>query len=596
MTDENHLPRFAFRVGVTGARKLLPSKIERLRHQINGVLTLVRDEIESLAETETARKIYERPREYALRVVSPLAEGADRRVAEEALALGYELYAPLPFRQDIYEQDFPETIEAFRSLLGRANVFELDGEPGNFAPESYREVGRFVVRNCDLLIALWDGEREEGPGGTAEIIRYAVATHIPVWRIDTLAREEPSFIDSPANLRSGGARTNAKERLKAYLKQALLPPEETHRAHGGLFAGFAGWLEKGFGGDGASSLNEYLSEQNPGSNILWRAYATMTWLISLQPSRKVPPLEPPRAPVEQWWDTHYRFADRLAIGQGDRYRSSYVWIAILAFVALAASALSTVLPHEIEQILIGAEVLAIAGIAFIVIAGHLQRWHDKWISYRLLAELCRKQYALSSIGRSLPPSEAIRASESSDAPRDVWVAWWFAVLQRAAPPLLGSLAAAKPDALRLALSLVGEQAAYHENCEARYEAASRRLERLGELFFLCAVVFAVSKTCAFLWNDPFWMGWTTALAICVSAASASFVGVRAYSEFALLARQSAQMRRAMTQARADLEAIDVHAPLAARELNRALHSLALVMLQDVGGWARLFRMKTLETA
>jgi len=56
------------------------------------------------------------------------------------------------------------------------------------------------------------------------------------------------------------------------------------------------------------------------------------------------------------------------------------------------------------------------------------------------------------------------------------------------------------------------------------------------------------------------------------------------------------MRRAMTQARADLEAIDVHAPLAARELNRALHSLALVMLQDVGGWARLFRMKTLETA
>ncbi len=56
------------------------------------------------------------------------------------------------------------------------------------------------------------------------------------------------------------------------------------------------------------------------------------------------------------------------------------------------------------------------------------------------------------------------------------------------------------------------------------------------------------------------------------------------------------MRRLLTQAEADLHAIDLETPLAARELGRTLYAVALLMLQDVGGWARLFRMKTLEAA
>jgi hypothetical protein len=56
------------------------------------------------------------------------------------------------------------------------------------------------------------------------------------------------------------------------------------------------------------------------------------------------------------------------------------------------------------------------------------------------------------------------------------------------------------------------------------------------------------------------------------------------------------MRREMEQAGKNLEEIDTTAPLAARDLGRALYALSLLMLQDVGGWARLFRMKTLEAA
>ena len=41
-----------------------------------------------------------------MRVVSPLAEGTDRIFAEQALGLGFELCAVLPFPQAEFEKDF----------------------------------------------------------------------------------------------------------------------------------------------------------------------------------------------------------------------------------------------------------------------------------------------------------------------------------------------------------------------------------------------------------------------------------------------------------------------------------------------------------
>jgi len=612
MTDEAFSiprPHLSFRVGVAGARKLPPQEIERLRHEIKDVLETVRDEIARLAKDEKAAAIYAPapPGAATLRLLSPLAEGADRRVAEEALKLGYALHAPLPFPRGVYEQDFPETIETFRALLAQAEVFELDGEAGNFAPESYREVGRFVVRNCDLLIALWDGEREKGPGGTAEIVRYAANARVPVWRIDPTRAVKPGFIDSPQRLRSGAATgEDAKEGLKRYLKSVVLPPNGALAGHRGLFATLAHLVAKPRGRADATPLEDYLAEEAPVSSFFARAYGFLTRCVMPKPKRPIPPLEDPCNAAEQWWRAHYLAADRVAIGEGDRYRSSYVWIAFFAFVALVGAALAFVLPHaseryvpahETEMILIGVEVFALLAIVFVVTAGHARRWHEKWIAYRLLAELCRKQYVLSSVGRVLPSSEAFRAAEASEAPRDAWIAWWFAALQRAAPLPVGALTAdRKQGALELALSLAAEQNAYHDNCETRYEAAARALERLGERLFVVAGLLTAVKAAALVLGAEEGVGWSGALAICVSAASASFVGVRAYSEFALLARQSAQMRRAMTQAEDELKAIRAETPLSSIEIGHALYSLALTMLQDVGGWARLFRMKTLGAA
>ncbi len=37
------------------------------------------------------------------------------------------------------------------------------------------KVGHYVLDNCDVLIAIWDGEPSRGQGGTAEIVEKARA-------------------------------------------------------------------------------------------------------------------------------------------------------------------------------------------------------------------------------------------------------------------------------------------------------------------------------------------------------------------------------------------------------------------------------------
>ncbi len=145
-------------VGVTGHRRLADPV--GLAARVDAVLDVI---------------LREAPGEARLIVLSPLAEGADRLVAERVLARpGAELEAVLPMRESDYEADFAnESSKAeFRSLLARAKtVHRLP--PLENREEAYAAAGRLVVDRCDILIAIWDGRLAEGPGGTAEIVAYA---------------------------------------------------------------------------------------------------------------------------------------------------------------------------------------------------------------------------------------------------------------------------------------------------------------------------------------------------------------------------------------------------------------------------------------
>lgn len=173
-------PRMALRIGITGHRKL--DVTEALRECVRDVLQMLQAATRQIL---TGWWAYYPEAPAHFRAVSPLAEGADRLFAEEALSLGFELDCPLPFLQAEYEKDFPtpESVQSFRGLLSRANgrVLELDG-PTRTEERSaaYESAGRAVLDRSDVLVAIWDGEPAKGTGGTGSIIEIAARKGTPI--------------------------------------------------------------------------------------------------------------------------------------------------------------------------------------------------------------------------------------------------------------------------------------------------------------------------------------------------------------------------------------------------------------------------------
>ncbi len=102
-------------------------------------------------------------------LVSSLADGADRLGARAGLAKGMELIVPLPFESEVFQNDFPNTAEEFKKLLGRAQCSFVATESGYIG---YEGASRWITRHCQIIIAIWDGKQESpAPGGSAHTVR-----------------------------------------------------------------------------------------------------------------------------------------------------------------------------------------------------------------------------------------------------------------------------------------------------------------------------------------------------------------------------------------------------------------------------------------
>jgi hypothetical protein len=609
-------PALAIRVGVTGHRlgKLDAANIPQLRERAREVLGAIAEDMRRIAAGERdhhlpdkvadvyAHAEHEHPKA-ELRLLSPLAEGADRVVAAAALELGYTLEVPLPFAQAEYERDFPDTVDEFRDLLGKASaVFVLDGDRAE-ATRSYEAAGRFIVRNCDLLVAIWDGETAAGRGGTGEIVTFAATWGVPAWWIDAKKpATTPRILRTLRDLQHPpvlDAETTAKA-LTRYIERMTLPPRPPDEKHETALA----WFGRKVGREDRP-LRDYLRRTRlPFKWPWWRANAwLMKFLAPVKPAPYVSML-PPEGPTEKWWESLYAPADALSGAYGDRIRSSYILVIALAGIAvltavIAADPSSSDLQRRAGVLV---ELAALLTITILVIASYAQQWHSRWITYRLLAELCRKQRTLAPLGRTLPRRqvELFEMGDSLDeVPRDAWVSWYFSAAQRASAMPSGSLAQNVARAKNVGLSLVHEQTAYHQAREKRYKRAGVRLQHLGEIFFLLTLVGVIAE-CWLRFSGVTaegWIKWIDLGAALLPAGAAAFVSLRAYSEFELLHDQSKRMQRVLRDAGEELEAVDVtsSAPLTSIELGSALHALAMAMMQDIGGWVQLFGIKGLET-
>lgn len=111
--------------------------------------------------------------------LTSLAAGADQLFAETVLAVGGQLHVKVPSRR--YEESFetPTQTAAYERLLAAAAVAEvLDfDEPSE---QAFYAAGKAVVDDCDLLLAVWDGQPAKGLGGSADVVHYALTQGTPV--------------------------------------------------------------------------------------------------------------------------------------------------------------------------------------------------------------------------------------------------------------------------------------------------------------------------------------------------------------------------------------------------------------------------------
>lgn len=110
--------------------------------------------------------------------VTSLAAGADQMMAELVLAAGGRITAVIPSAD--YESTFndPKDLQRYRRLVGVATVRTLPfAAPSE---EAFFAAGRTVVDECDLLVAIWDGQPARGHGGTADVVAYATEQGRPV--------------------------------------------------------------------------------------------------------------------------------------------------------------------------------------------------------------------------------------------------------------------------------------------------------------------------------------------------------------------------------------------------------------------------------
>lgn len=179
-------------VGVTGHRPphLAPEHLSRLREQAQGLLRGLRE-----AQGPAVRP----------RLVSALAEGADRHLADLALADGYTLHAVLPFLKAQYAADFgtPASVHEFERLLLRAwSVLELPGDRAE-GDRAYEAAGHAVLEQSDVLIAVWDGAPSRGRGGTAAMVVEAWRRRVPVLHLSARREAAPTLLwaadDNAAN-------------------------------------------------------------------------------------------------------------------------------------------------------------------------------------------------------------------------------------------------------------------------------------------------------------------------------------------------------------------------------------------------------------
>jgi hypothetical protein len=621
------------RVGVVGHRpNRLPEDLGPLRVKVRQILETI----------QRAAKGFEKSQPYSysdagltLRVVSPLAEGVDRLVAGAALALGFELQCPMPFPQAEYEQDFkpPRSSSAdsgteFRALLeegeriGSVVRFECDGTRDDEAA-AYAATGRIVLNQSDVLIAVWDGQAARGRGGTVDMMREAIGYRIPVLWIHSHQPDRWCIVRDPSELREHTddrpalpqpSTPTTLEELESLVAETLTPPRTEPES--------IGWLGRLL--RARDPYRAYFGEKPRRWSlaILWRVLRDLLGDRKLRfPSLKLPdvrrtiedPQDPDCPDVNPWLDSalraHFAWSDGLAVHYADRYRSGFIFafLAAVVAVALALAPLSRLWRTQhagdhgsdvLTAVCALGEPIVILMIVIVVGLSIRLRWHERWLDYRLVAELVRQLHFLLPIvgGRPFPQVPAHLSSYGD--PERTWMYWHVRAIEREVGLPRVTLS---PHYLEQVIChtrwILQSQIKFHEVTHRRCHRIESALHHggfalFGATFVVCSIHFAPYAGVFGLpaLTLPAWLPGEVLGVLCavLPALGAALAAINNQGEFGRVAKRSRGLGEKMQKLddrAGELVAADLHSA----EVTTLVSEAGRLMVDEVLGWRVVFK-------
>ena len=484
-------------------------------------------------------------------MISALAAGADQIAIETHLARAREPWLDCP-----YEVVIPFDIESYATTIeepgsalrmrdlareARSCMIVADGKPNAEKEKDSREarwrnlrfsaVGDILVRQADVLLAVWDGNFAADMGGTTSVIAGAIREGVPVlWVHASLDHVWLLAVDRQHGDGLMAAVDSAKdieslEGLAAFgrLLNPLLRPEFSEHAGAHDIDAYPKSLSsfRRFFGPGAHV--EPVVDRTPMTIYRWALYASgsnapmaelaiegvedlpvdelmhvsrtlrlnrtpglnascdnvATWMqeTGVSQADQRDPFGSVSAHLYRTVGRQWVAIDMVASRLGDHYRSSYVGTFLAAAAAVVVSLIG-IFFHEHEWIFVAIEMLLLVTAIFAFLYGRMNKIHDRWLVARNLEEQFRPAWALAQLGLG-----GRRVLQHPPAP---WSAWAIqAWIGRIGVPNV----VVTPDyltavAVRIRKDIVVDQFRYHVRNATRLRFLHHGLEAVGHFAFL----------------------------------------------------------------------------------------------------------------
>jgi hypothetical protein len=329
-------------------------------------------------------------------------------------------------------------------------------------------------------------------------------------------------------------------------------------------------------------------------------FETFSWALGkkidvVRPKKLKPPCGPEDPAALYLFLQHHR-ADCLALFYSNVHRSAFLLVYVLGALALTFAVAALSVGHECVlgidgiHLFTGLELIVLLILGALVAADNSLGWRDRWLDYRLLAELLREADLLAQAGRSMPLAKIDELTQ--DLPGRAWVTVAYAAIVRRAGIVSYRRDRTYLENLRVyaADTRLQDQIAYHLRTEKKVEAIAHKLRFVGSFAFGATVVVAAAK-----FFFPEQVSWLPLgfLAGALPALAYACFGIRNQAEFEIVSRRSARMIARLCRHKTRINDL-VGPALTGDALGREILSAADEMRHDAADWTSIFEVKETE--